>query len=971
VSGLQISGPSVLLGAITGLTYGVLAIGLILVYRQSRVINFAYGEIGAFGAALTGLAVVSWHLPYWAAFVLGIGLAAIVGAASEVLIIRRLRRAPLLISVIATLGLGQLLDQFSSILNGNVAAGSSFPQPAGLPKFSVGALLVTPAYSGMLILSPFVVGGLVLFLRRSRTGMAMRATASNAEASSLAGVPANLTMAFAWGIGGMLAAFVAILVMPTRGFTSGSFLGPELLLRALAIAVIARMASMPVALAAGVVLGVVEQVILNSYANSDVVSVILFAIILGGLLLQRGQGTRREDKDDWSTVQSSRPPRDRIEAQAIRRLGWTAGFGVLAVGIVLPILLPSTQVYTLVVIIAFSVIGLSVGIITSLGGQLSLGQVAIAGVAATVSYLVASHTQSFIASFLIAALAAGVLSLLIGLPALRIRGIMLAVTTLSFALAAQDWLLSQPWMLGTGVVPGIPAIGTLAANTPTKYYYFSFVLLVVLFLLARNIWRSGLGLRMKAVRDNDGAARAFGLSPVQIKLQAFFLAGLFAGLGGALLGHSLSFLPPSTFTLQGSLDVSAMAAVGGIGSVIGPLLGALYIVGVPQWIPLTSAATAATALGWLVLVVQYPGGFVQSFQPTREKLIAFMTRGSVRAAAPSAGADNLATLAAAVEAGSVKNNAAERAEVPAQVERTASRTARRPAGSAGQVAPGEPVLVASGLSRHYGGVVAVSHVDLEVRRGEILGLIGPNGAGKTTLFELLSGFTRAQTGSVIYNGRNISRLSPTKRARLGLGRSFQDASLFPTLTVEETVCVALERVHPTWLAAAILGLPGARRRRHAEAQQILAMMGLTGYRHTPIRDLSTGVRRITELACMVALRPEVLLLDEPAAGIAQRETEALAAVLRRLKADLDLTLVIVEHDIPLLMGLADRIVAMEAGKVLMVGTPEEVRSAPEVIRSYLGSDTVAIERSRGSAVIRPAEGQPIAVAGGDNGRQSL
>jgi ABC-type branched-subunit amino acid transport system ATPase component len=195
--------------------------------------------------------------------------------------------------------------------------------------------------------------------------------------------------------------------------------------------------------------------------------------------------------------------------------------------------------------------------------------------------------------------------------------------------------------------------------------------------------------------------------------------------------------------------------------------------------------------------------------------------------------------------------------------------------------------------------------------------------------------------------------------------------LFHTLTVEETVCVALERVHPTWIAAAVLGLPGTRRRRHAEAQEILAMMGLTDYRHTPCKDLSTGVRRITEFACLVALRPAVLLLDEPAAGIAQRETEALASVLRRLKQELDLTLVIVEHDIPLLMGLADRIVAMEAGKVLMVGTPEEVRSAPEVIRSYLGSDTTAIERSHAADVGRQLEIQPIAADGRDKDREGV
>jgi ABC-type branched-subunit amino acid transport system ATPase component len=236
-------------------------------------------------------------------------------------------------------------------------------------------------------------------------------------------------------------------------------------------------------------------------------------------------------------------------------------------------------------------------------------------------------------------------------------------------------------------------------------------------------------------------------------------------------------------------------------------------------------------------------------------------------------------------------------------------------------------------------------VSLSVAAGETVGLIGPNGAGKTTTFELLSGFLRPDRGTVWFDGQDVTTFGPEARAQLGLIRSFQDSALFPTLTVTEAVGVAAERSLPTRFASSLV-LPSASERRKQElARDIVSLMGLDRYRNMQIQELSTGTRRITEMACLVATRPTLLLFDEPSTGIAQRETEALGDVIREIKEALGVTLVIIEHDMPLIMGISDRIIAMADGKVIASGPPGVVQNDPLVVEAYLGGTLEAIERS--------------------------
>jgi len=262
---------------------------------------------------------------------------------------------------------------------------------------------------------------------------------------------------------------------------------------------------------------------------------------------------------------------------------------------------------------------------------------------------------------------------------------------------------------------------------------------------------------------------------------------------------------------------------------------------------------------------------------------------------------------------------------------------------------GKPLLEVSEISVAFGGNRAVNGATFSVLPHEILGMIGPNGAGKTTIFDLISGFVPVDSGRIELQGRDITHLGASERAGAGLGRSFQDARLFPDMTVRETLAVALERwVNSRSALSAALRLPAVyddEERTALRVAELIELMNLGDYQNSFVRELSTGTRRVVDLACIAAHRPVMVLLDEPSSGIAQREVEALAPVLRRLRDEMGASLLVIEHDIPLISSISDRLVALDQGAVLTEGPPADVLSHPDVIESYLGNNAAARERS--------------------------
>jgi ABC-type branched-subunit amino acid transport system ATPase component len=258
-----------------------------------------------------------------------------------------------------------------------------------------------------------------------------------------------------------------------------------------------------------------------------------------------------------------------------------------------------------------------------------------------------------------------------------------------------------------------------------------------------------------------------------------------------------------------------------------------------------------------------------------------------------------------------------------------------------------PTLAVEDLRVAFGGNLAVDHVTLSVGGGEIVGLIGSNGAGKSTLMNAVGGFVPA-TGSVCLGNEEVGDKSPAHRAARGLGRTFQSATLFPELTVTETLLVALESKKGTGALSTALALPRATRRSRrdrAEVADLVELLGLTHWGDHHIGDLSTGTRRVVELAGLLALNAKVLCLDEPTAGLAQRETEAFGPLIVDVQRQLGASVLLIEHDMPLILGISDRVYCLEAGSVIAEGAPAEVRENPRVIASYLGTDERAINRS--------------------------
>ena len=634
-------------------------------------------------------------------------------------------------------------------------------------------------------------------------------------------------------------------------------------------------------------------------------------------------------KDEaWQLSSKVRAARVELTRHPLYRGLTFAGFGLIAA---LALVLPS-QVDKASDMLKFSsvpvylIIALSVTVITGWGGQLSLGQF---GFVALGSYLTIYYANDL--PYLVAlpiGVAWGVIAaVIVGVPALRVKGLYLAVVTLGFGLAIRSWfIVGEKFAPGGGGSAQLNVdrnkgfrliFWTVKGNNFDGVYYFVLLMALVSCLLVWRIRRTGIGRSIIATRDNETASSAYTVAPNRAKLLAFAVSGGLAALAGGLLplvARNAQFkVDGLLFDFDESLRIVSVAVVGGIGSITGAVLGTLLIIAVPLFFDGTKQVELfASGFGMLIVLLYFPSGLISIVHAARDNLLNWIAR---------------------------------RSNWTPPVRKEGAVVASL--GSGAKVVTSGTPLITKGLFVALGGRTIIDDVSVEVRSGEVVGLIGTNGAGKTTIVNAISGFVPS-SGLIELFGQDVSKMPAYKRARLGQGRAFQNARLFSSLTVRETLMVALESRQRSILIPSILALPPSPKhegRKRREADEIISYLGLGRYADSLMGELSTGTRRIVELGSLIALDSKLMLLDEPTAGVAQRETEAFGPLIRMIKEELGASILIIEHDMPMVMSISDRIYCLEAGHVIAEGTPESIRSNPAVIASYLGTDERAIQRS--------------------------
>jgi ABC-type branched-subunit amino acid transport system permease subunit len=544
------------------------------------------------------------------------------------------------IVLVATIGVAQLLVYVAYLVTKAIGGRlGGFPLPFH-DRVAIGRYLVlTDSHLLILRLVPPAAILVWLVLRFTSFGLAVRASAENADAARLAGIPVRRVAVGVWAVAGAVSAVSAICLAPDKGLALSDTLGPELLVRALAAAVVARMVHLGRAFLAGIAIGVLEQLVFWNTSSNGTVEVGLLVVILAAFLVQsRGRdSTRTQERSSWELARLMRPLPTRLaQDRRVRQAGWLGFAGVALVGVVVPSFLDSSQTYLMIGILTLAILALSVSLLTGTSGQISLGQVAFLGLGAAVAHQVTTHLGlPFLPAVVVAGMAGAAGAVAIGLPALRRQGLFLVVTTLSFAVVGQQWLLGQDWMAGVGATLTRPEVLGLSFHSQRAFYFVVLAGLLLAIVLVRTVLRGPLGRTMVAVRDNEAQAAALGVDPTASKLLAFAFAGFLAASAGALYGYGAEQFGPQNFAVADGLRIVAVAVIGGLGSIGGTVVAALVVFGVDRLVHVPAIRLFMTAIGLLVILMFLPGGLAGPLARARD----WLAERIARSRAPAPGGD--------------------------------------------------------------------------------------------------------------------------------------------------------------------------------------------------------------------------------------------------------------------------------------------------------------------------------------------
>jgi ABC-type branched-subunit amino acid transport system ATPase component/ABC-type branched-subunit amino acid transport system permease subunit len=902
-----------LLGLANGAVFAALALALVVTYRSSGVLNFATGATALLSAYIyaflrTGELILlvpglprsidlGRPLPFGAAVALTLIADVAFGLLLYVSTFRPLRAASPVAKAVASIGVMVVVTGLITERVGSAAVAVNPIFPTRI--WTIGSIRVSSDRVWLALTIVAITSVVVAGYRYTRFGLHTRAAAETEKGAYVARISPDRIAAANWAIGSAIAGLAGILIAPVTPLVPFSY--TLFIVPALAAAIVGGFENVGLAVATGLAIGMLQSELTylrtqhQWLPSSGLAELVPLALILIALVVRAKPLPSRGEILRTGLARVPRP--EHLTANTVSGL---------MLGVVAIFAVHGSWRSALVTTFAFAIIALSMVVVTGLSGQVSLAQLTLAGVAAfLLSPVAGDWGVPFPFAPVVAALGATVIGVVVGIPALRIRGLPVAIVTLSLAVAVQAiWFQNIDLVGSSGKAIAAPSLfgidlgpGSGAAYPRPQFCLMVLVVLVLTALGVAYLRRSRLGSAMLAVRANERSAAASGVNVVATKILAFAIAAFVAGIGGSMYGYRLGTVTWDSFDVLLGLGLFATVYVAGMTSVSGGVLagalaagGFVYYAGT-QWLSLDIAwYQILTGIALVLSVVKNPEGLVGNVHRIIERRRARRSQ-----------LDTLAT--------------------PPPVA-TVSRPPR--------VAPetrDEAALAVANLSVRYGGVVAVDDVSFTVPSGAIVGLIGPNGAGKTTVIDAVSGFCR-YGGTVELHGTRLEREPPHRRNRLGLARTFQGIELWNELTVAENVLVGRSTAA----------------RGSDDSDALFAVLQLDGLRDHPAGALSQGQRQLVSIARALIGRPRVVLLDEPAAGLDSNESAWLAQRLRDIR-DAGTTVLLVDHDMNLVLNLCDRIEVLDFGQVIASGTAAEIRSNHAVAEAYLGTTHAAPEVS--------------------------
>ena len=987
--------------------YTMFAIGIVVIYRSSRVLNLAHGAM-AMTPAYAYYTLTNAGLPMLPALVLSVAFGALLGMGVEAVFVRRLRPQGATAQTVGTVAVTGLLIA----LVGKVYGTAALQVPSVFPEGHVTMAGANVRYAdlGILVVGLAVAAATLAFFKFTQFGLALRGAAQNRTAATLVGINPQAAASAAWGLGGALAALAGVLLAAATNLNPYT-LSLEVLpafVAALLGGLEALVGAIIGAFVAGLVFGLVPLMstwpVVGPVLSLPGAPQLVLTLLTLVLLALRGNRISGAERDDAGLAVEKAPSKERPARAGLR----PSTVVVLVVLLLWPFVVPFSVLGSSLIALEYAVIAFSLVILTGWVGQISLAQATFVGIGALVTAMVARETLlGFPFDLMVGALAAGIAAVVLGAVALRVRGLYLAVATLIFAWMGDAFLFTSPYLGmsgGTSTKPnqtiGRPeAIGSLDLTDRRVLYVLFLVVVVTCYVCLSNLRDARTGRALSAIRGSEAAAASLGIDVVRYKLVAFAASGVLAGIGGGMLMAEQRAVVPDQFFYTVSLQFLAIAVVGGLASLGGAVAAGLLFAALREvffqvdfldgWLPIVSALLLA---GVLLL---YPSGLSgllakgsavmdtlsgwldELLAPVKEQVVSRAADvrarlGRVRPAEKANGdgsEDWMASRAGTPEMPDTPAALIEAALADAPVEDEVSAAPRKVATYRRERDLNAPIrLEARDVTVRFGGLTAVSSASLEVREAEVVGLIGPNGAGKTTLFNAILGLNEPQQGVVMLYGNDATRAKAHERASMGVARTFQVLQLFRGLTVFDNLLVATHQHNKSTPLGNLVASERTVRDEQAcrdRVREVLRLLDLEDVADRSVSGLPFGILRMVELGRALVTGANLLLLDEAASGLNDHETDRLIDVIGLVR-NLGVSVLLIEHDIRMVNAACDYVYVLDRGTMIAEGPPDTVSNDPQVLAAYLGTTTAeepAADPAAEPPGALPAADDPAADAG--------